>query len=70
MGGVQVYQGAIDDWFQIFLVNKFQIPHPPPFQTLIVIQNIPSLGQRSNAPPISINFNFAFTFVLDISVHF
>ena len=45
MGGVQVYPGAIDDWFQIFLVNKFQIPHPLPFQTLIVIQNIPSLGQ-------------------------
>ena len=47
MGGVQVYPGAIDDWFQIFLVNKFQIPHPLPFQTLIVTQNIPSLGQSS-----------------------
>ena len=25
-GGVQVYPGVIDDWFQILLVNKFQIP--------------------------------------------
>ena len=31
-GRVQVYPGAIDNWhFQIFLVNKFQIPHPLPF---------------------------------------
>ena len=56
MGGVQVYPGAIDDWFKIFFVNKFQIPHPLPFQTLIAIQNIPSLGQSSQvnyAPSIS-----------------
>ena len=44
---MQVYPGAIDNWFQIFLVNKFQIPHPLPFQTLILIQNISSLGQSS-----------------------
>ena len=47
MGGVQLYPEAIDDWFQIFLINKFQIPQPLPFQTLIVNQNILSLGQSS-----------------------
>ena len=38
---------TIDFKYFIFLVNKFQIPHPLPFQTLIVTQNIPSLGQSS-----------------------
>ena len=38
---------TIDFKYFIFLGNKFQIPHPLPFQTLIVTRNIPSLGQSS-----------------------